>query len=144
LKPTHLALNLEILAFIEAARSVPLPYPSSNSATSPLPTVPPEDQQTMLLHLAQRLFAKVQSMKDPRDRDLYKKEMENVVGLLAYKIPESSSMAKYMQQERRDAVADQINSAILRKGFLAPSFISQGMLMIHTLRSIGTVRSIVN
>lgn len=122
-KPIHLVLNLQILAFIEAARSVPLPYlpsglsqtcdPSSSRGTGKFSSS--EEQQTALLHHAQRLYAKVQSLSDPRDRDAYRKEMENVVGLLAYRDPENSPMSKYMQQGRRDAVANQINSAILCK-----------------------------
>ena len=130
IKPIHLVLNLQILAFIEAARSIPLPYlpsagygsgspqslsnPSSRNISTTSTYLSPDEQQTALLHHAQRLYAKVQSLKDPRDREPYRKEMENVVGLLAYRVPENSPMVRYMKQERRDAVADQINSAILR------------------------------
>lgn len=51
----------------------------------------------------------------PPDRAKYIKELSNVVGILAYKIPEESSVSRYLSQERRAAVAEQINSAILCK-----------------------------
>ena len=115
--PTHVALNLRILAFIEAARTVPLTY-STSSYIPPSPTClshPGDDaHQTALLHHAQRLYASVESLSDPRDKDVYRKELSGVGGLLAYREPEKSSIAFYMKQERREVVADQVNSAILR------------------------------
>lgn len=75
--------------------------------------------QTELLHRAQRLYAAVESLRDLRDRDVYREELKQVGGLLAYPAPERSPMARYMRQERREAVADQVNSAILCEwGFL--------------------------
>ncbi|KAI5119179.1 hypothetical protein M0805_000633 [Coniferiporia weirii] len=124
-KPIHIALNLRILAFIEAARTIPLPYASdpqrgSNAASSVGSSAGAERssdaysaQQTELLHRAQRLYASVESLRDVRDRDLYRKELNSVGGLLAYRVPESSKISKYMEQGRREAVADQVNSAIL-------------------------------
>lgn len=72
-------------------------------------------QQTALLHRAQRLYATVESLRDSRDRELYRRELNSVGGLLAYTVPEASPMAKYLSQERREAVAEQVNSAILCK-----------------------------
>ncbi|THH04604.1 hypothetical protein EW145_g5398 [Phellinidium pouzarii] len=127
-KPIHIALNLRTLSFIEAARTVPLTYASdpprisSNTASTATASSTPSldrssdafsDHQTDLLHRAQRLYAIVESLRDMRDRDLYRKELNSVGGLLAYPAPEKSPMAKYMGQERREAVADQVNSAIL-------------------------------
>lgn len=125
--PTHLSLNLRIMAFIEASRTVPLEYdPHSPQAEKILPASStlkkessiyeadnPEAKQRDLLICAQKLYAAVNLLHDPSDRARYIKELGNVGGLLAYKQPESSPMAKYLSQERREAVADQINGAIL-------------------------------
>lgn len=151
IKPIHIALNLRILAFIEGARTVPLPYPrdpprssvfsslstsastsasslsphllgSTTSSTissnhSPGSITDPTDahstHQTALVHAAQRLYSTVESLQDISDREIYRKELNAVGGLLAYRIPEKSPMACYLTQERRAAVADQVNSAIL-------------------------------
>lgn len=169
-KPVHVALNLQVQAFIEAARTVPLPFPSppeealsrkellnaapgvgaagtggnaltstpgsaiasaaasTSVASSPSATgggtggtsgigTPTNDafsaHQTELLHRAQRLYATVESLRDLRDRDVYREELKQVGGLLAYPAPERSPMARYMRQDHRESVADQVNSAIL-------------------------------
>ncbi|TCD64665.1 hypothetical protein EIP91_003826 [Steccherinum ochraceum] len=143
--PTHLALNLRIHAFIEAARTVPLPYhsPSSSSFSSssgsskptPTPFSPhsptspssqsrsrsnsaspspsPDEHQHELLRRAQGLYAEAQSLVRPEDRATYLGELGQVSGLLAYTDPENSPMAPYLTQERREAVAGQVESAIL-------------------------------
>ncbi|KAF8163384.1 hypothetical protein B0H34DRAFT_321532 [Crassisporium funariophilum] len=72
-------------------------------------------QQMALLTRAQKLYAFSNTLQNPVDRVTYLKELENVGGLLAYKVPENSSMAKYLALERREAVADQINRAILKR-----------------------------
>ena len=127
-EPAHLILNLRILAFSEACRTVPLEYPPSthSALTSTISTAvqPPADmddsdsQQMALLTTAQKLYALTNTLPNPVDRATYLKELENVGGLLAYKVPEESSMAKYLTLERREAVADQINRAILSKSFV--------------------------
>lgn len=124
LKPIHVALNLRILAFIEAARTKPLPYPSDplRSSISTLTDYSSDAysaHQTRLLHLAQRLYASVESLQCHRDRERYREELQGVGGLLAYRVPEESSMAIYLSMERREAVANQVNSAIQRKRFSA-------------------------
>jgi len=132
--PTHLALNLRILSFIEAARTIPLPYRPTGSHVS-LPATrsvePPRrsnnpgdekdpmderdlnDQQHELLRCAQSLYVQANALVKPTDRALYLTELSQVSGLLAYTNPEQSIMAPYMSQERREAVADQIEAAIL-------------------------------
>ncbi|KAF8798096.1 hypothetical protein BYT27DRAFT_7124378 [Phlegmacium glaucopus] len=125
-EPAHLLLNLRILAFSEACRTVPLEYPPSahsadtnSKSTPPQALAEPEEnpdyltQQMDLLTKAQKLYAFSTTLQNPLDRATYLKELENVGGLLAYKVPEKSSMAKYLTLERREAVADQINRAIL-------------------------------
>jgi len=128
IEPQHLNLNLRILAFSEACRTVPLVYPlkkGSSLATVVAQPVPlPHDeedesmnleQQTALLTRAQKLYALANALQHPVDRNTYMRELENVGGLLAYKVPETSSIAKYLTLERREAVADQINRAILKR-----------------------------
>ena len=115
--PAHLTLNLRISSFIEACRTIPLVYPLLHDDTSSAPSsasteLSPERQLTLLLK-AQKLHALINALPKASDRAVYHKELNNVGGLLAYKVPETSSISKYLSQERREAVADQINSAIL-------------------------------
>ncbi|KAG6868235.1 hypothetical protein C0993_005935 [Termitomyces sp. T159_Od127] len=102
--PRHVALNLRILAFIEACRTRPLPGDDAVTTCT--------DQMT-LLKMAQKLLAHAQMLPDDADRKTYSAELNNVGGLLAYKVPEESPMKRYLAQERRDAVADQVHRAIL-------------------------------
>ncbi|KIY72025.1 hypothetical protein CYLTODRAFT_418209 [Cylindrobasidium torrendii FP15055 ss-10] len=127
-EPSHLDLNLHIQAFIEACRTRPLPYPlrTPSSTTAATPTVSrresaeiqktiPDphdlDQQTALLKKAQKLYMLANLLID-ENKARYLKELSLVLGILAYKVPEDSSLAKYLSQERREAVADQIEAAI--------------------------------
>ncbi|KAK0451040.1 CTLH/CRA C-terminal to lish motif domain-containing protein [Armillaria borealis] len=132
--PAHLLLNLRIQAFIESCRTVPLKYPPAQTESPPpksqkrssqaLHEDDPEarDQQTALLKNAQKLYALANHLPCVDDREKYVKELQNVLGILAYIVPEESSVARYLSQERREAVADQINSAILyRTGLEAVS-----------------------
>ncbi|KAG1754644.1 PQ loop repeat-domain-containing protein [Suillus lakei] len=122
LDPTLLSLNLRIHAFIEACRTIPLPYVPPHQTTTPEPStnlsrdpdlMDDERYQTELILRAQKLYALVELLRKPEDRATYLKELENVGGLLAYKVPEMSPMSKYLDQARRERVADQINRAIL-------------------------------
>ena len=120
--PIHLALNLRIQAFIEATRTVNLPNPPgyARSVTSAPASSASESEaghQTALLHRAQRLYAEVEALRDPEDKKVYREELKRVGGLLAYRTPETSSLAAFLEQSRRDAVADQVNSAILGELF---------------------------
>lgn len=113
--PTHLALNLHILRFIEAARTVPLPYYPPGTSQSDDNTLPDEilEQQDVQLHRAQALYSEANNLPKPDDRRLYVDELNHVCSLLVYKKPESGFTAKYMTQDRREAFADQVDSAIL-------------------------------
>ncbi|KAG2158226.1 PQ loop repeat-domain-containing protein [Suillus bovinus] len=125
LDPTLLSLNLRIHAFIEACRTIPLPYVPHHRITSiatpghttnlsrDFDHMADERYQTELILHAQKLYALVELLRKPEDRATYLKELENVGGLLAYKVPEMSPMSKYLDQARRECVADQINRAIL-------------------------------
>lgn len=128
-EPAHLLLNLRILAFSEACRTIPLEYPPksglmpTDTASHPAfeaPVIPDRyadnnGQQLALLLRAQKLWAQSNTLPNAADRATYLEELNNVAGLLAYKVPEKSSVAKYLTLERREAVADQINRAILSK-----------------------------
>lgn len=127
--PTHLLLNLHILAFIETARTQPLPYypPGSRArssltgrTTSGLPShsnvrddAEPNERQQLLLHKAQRLYSDANCLHNPEDRANYVQELARVSALLVYKVPEESDLALYLSQDRRENVADQIEGAIL-------------------------------
>ncbi|TBU65818.1 hypothetical protein BD310DRAFT_28239 [Dichomitus squalens] len=134
--PTHLALNLHIQAFIEAARTIPLEYIPPGAST-PLPHPPllsgasdkkhstpgdedaamsefdNEDANAALLIRAQNLYSEANQLSRPQDRATYLHELGQVGGVLAYTVPERSPLATYMTQTRRDGVANQIDSAIL-------------------------------
>jgi CTLH/CRA C-terminal to LisH motif domain len=132
-EPAHLYLNLRILAFIEAARTKPLLYPFtiptvSDSEPSALISPPnnfrdPSGEADGDAHLdrllkhVHEIYDCAQALQDPHDRAEYQHELSAVSSLLAYKVPEQSPMAKYLTQERREAVADEINSAILCTSF---------------------------
>jgi len=116
--PLHISLNLKILAFIEATRTIALDHPVNGEQTPRrLPHLDDPEvnkkHQIQLLHRAQKLYSEVESLQDPKDKEVYRKELQHVGGLLAYVEPEKSPLAKYLSQERREAVADQTNSAIL-------------------------------
>lgn len=141
--PLHLNLNLRILAFTEACRTIPLPYPPPSAISSltgspslsdvdtdiededeptstpgliPDETTDPIAHQQHLTNLItriQKLYILVNALPKESDRKTYAEELDQVGGLLAYKIPEKSPMARYLSQGRREAVADQINAAVL-------------------------------
>jgi hypothetical protein len=135
-EPAHLYLDLRILAFIEESRTKPLPYPFT------IPTVsdseltvrisPPSNFRDpsgeadgdahldRLLKHVHEIYDCAQALQDPHERAEYQHELSAVSGLLAYKVPEQSPMAKYLTQERREAVADEMNNAILCTSFSSP------------------------
>jgi hypothetical protein len=123
LDPMLLSLNLRIHAFIEACRTIPMPYipPHRNAhVETPKPSAKlapdlliDERYQSELLLRGQKLYASVELLRRPEDQATYRKELKNVCGLLAYEVPELSPMSKYLDQARRESVAEQINRAIL-------------------------------
>ncbi|KAA1471091.1 hypothetical protein DENSPDRAFT_837018 [Dentipellis sp. KUC8613] len=139
-EPAHLYLNLRILAFVEAARTIPLNYASGpttaesaveDSALSDIsngvanirePDLIPDSDAHLerLFQHACELYDCSQLLKDPADRAAYHKELASISSLLAYKVPEKSPMASYLSQNRREQVADEVNSAILYRAGLSP------------------------
>ncbi|KAK7020528.1 CTLH/CRA C-terminal to lish motif domain-containing protein [Favolaschia claudopus] len=132
LNPAHLNLNLRILAFTEAFRSFILPNSISGSSR-----VDDDESKTAeLLAKAQKLHVLASMLTNASERAAYNKELENVTGLLAYPDPESSPVAKYLSHERREAVANQINTAILyRVGLPAISHLELSTRYTSTLWS---------
>ncbi|TFK42501.1 PQ loop repeat-domain-containing protein [Crucibulum laeve] len=130
--PLHLSLNLRILAFTEACRTIPLEYPlkpvsgPSNNGVSTESSMPEDSQgseiekQISLIDKAKKLYAFAKTLPDPLDRAAYQKEIENIGCLLAFEVPETSSVSAYLSMERRQAVGDQIKRAILKRTGHAP------------------------
>lgn len=139
----QLDLNLRILAFLETSRTVPLEYPprhpsqpstditmddasspsrpstpATSSIREPLPNVDSDEHLSQLFQLARELYECAENLSDPADRVSYQKELSVITSVMAYKDPEHSHLAKYYTQARREQVAEQINSAILRRASL--------------------------
>ncbi|KAH8833684.1 lish motif-containing protein [Flagelloscypha sp. PMI_526] len=122
-EPCHLMLNLRILAFTEALRTRPLV--SGTTSSSAMDTSEDSSStdferlpQSALLEKAMKLKALSMLLPSSQDRAAYERELENVIGLLAYPVPEESEVARYLSQERRNAVADSVDAAIYyRLGF---------------------------
>lgn len=142
LDPAHIHLNLRIQLFIEAVRSRPLappprpptyitPHHTLSHYSSPSPSPPPVSaprpertlhDQNVIIHLGKELAQIVNSLPDPTNRADYLKALDGIWPLMAYADPETKSPAnvrEYLQYEHRLALADQINSAILRKSYSA-------------------------
>lgn len=151
LEPAHIALNLRILGFIEELRASPVaddpPLQTDTSETPPPRTnnisvstsIPPTsitsattpssstEYHTHLINVARKLLASAKALPNPSDRTTYEHELRNVWSLLAYASPSSAPahLRRYLDQSRRDAVAAQVNGAILS------AYLSHGLLMWH-------------
>ncbi|CAO1627912.1 unnamed protein product [Jaminaea pallidilutea] len=111
--PHSLGINPATAASISRASS---PAPSSASSASSSASGPSTGVHGALqsaLANAQGLYASVQALKSGPYKDLYKRELENVTALLAYKDLERSPLRKYLDVKRRRSLAEQINSAIM-------------------------------
>ncbi|EKM82605.1 hypothetical protein AGABI1DRAFT_111204 [Agaricus bisporus var. burnettii JB137-S8] len=75
----------------------------------------------LMIHQGQKLYALLEQIDHPAEKELYKKELVNVGALLAYPEPEDSPLARYLSMERREAVAEQINKAILTRMGQSPT-----------------------
>ena len=128
---THLALNLRIQAFLELSRTSPLPHPSETLSTSTervssssiapktgLQTASSMDKasqkkkQAALLGAAQSLLVETNKL-EPKYRALYLKELTEVSVVMAYHQPEFSPAKAYLGIERRQALAEQVDAAVL-------------------------------
>ncbi|CAE6517004.1 unnamed protein product [Rhizoctonia solani] len=143
INPAHILFNLRVQQFVEAIRTIPLPPSSKEhdeappvesikvedvgdiKSISPDPTdngehkispptkSPSEARQRRLFQLASGLYQSIKSLASPADREIYAKEVEQVCSLMLGPSPESSLAAPYLSMGRREAVADQVNSAML-------------------------------
>ncbi|KAF8583208.1 hypothetical protein K439DRAFT_1390772 [Ramaria rubella] len=162
--PSHLFLNLRIQNFIEQSRTMSLPWPSDlllqsspstqnsspvhklacldNSCLSWSDSKEDEERKSRLLNLMNELYMLVFALPISKDRDIYQSELLTVGGLLAYPVPEKSKeMRSYLDSSRREAVADQINEAILfRTNVPRPSLVEliarNTTILFSTLNSL--------
>lgn len=112
IEPEILMLNLRILELIESCRTIPLPYPPSSPSEPGVEMHSPESY-TAILNKAKKLYARAGMLSNRQDQQSFHIELQNVISLLAHKVPEHSSVSHYLAQARRDAVAAEVNSAIL-------------------------------
>lgn len=61
----------------------------------------------------QSLHAQANALQDSNTRTMYLKELESVSGLLPYHDPKLSPVAYYLDEKRRDTLAEAVNGAIL-------------------------------
>ncbi|KAK1924281.1 hypothetical protein DB88DRAFT_489683 [Papiliotrema laurentii] len=136
--PAHVKLNLQIQSFIESFRNLAPSSPSSpassiSSLTSSMhvsthnltavapsttsngtggSSVSPGVTLTNALTAAQGLHAEAKKLP-PDVRAVYLQEIKDVGALFAYTDPETSILSGFLAQERRVALAEQVNFAIL-------------------------------
>ncbi|CAO1631677.1 unnamed protein product [Sympodiomycopsis kandeliae] len=116
--PSHphiapLAANAATIS--RSASPAPSSVSSASSSASYRSGMPPALHSA--LGSAQLLYAAIQKLKNGPHKDLYRRELESVTAMLAYKDLERSPVRKYLDVKRRKLLADQINSAImLRSG----------------------------
>lgn len=121
-QPAHIRLNLQIQAFIESFRQL---APSSSAPTSPESSIGSLSSSAHLhlpsgsgvsltnaLTAAQGLHQEAKKLP-PEERAVYLQEIKDVGALFAYSDPESSILRGFLDQERRIALAEQVNRAIL-------------------------------
>lgn len=146
-EPIHLSLNLRIMAFIELCRTVRLDYPPpSTPSNEPPPYAHDPELKERQLALVRKLWADVQLLEKASDREAYLEEVKNVMFILAFDAPEKKTPAKYLSQARREAVADQIDCAILCKipVFVEPGYCGTRLISLcsYVLRSVRTTSDI--
>lgn len=82
---------------------------SSSSSTSAI---------SQALSQAQNLHAQASRISDPAAKTAYLKELEAVSGLLPYRDPRQSPVAFYLDERRRDSLAEALNAGILCELYL--------------------------
>lgn len=65
------------------------------------------------LSYCQALWRRAGELPDPSERVVFLKELESVSALLSYPDPWASPARRYMEQSRRDGLAERVNAAIL-------------------------------
>lgn len=93
------------------------PAPSSTSSVGSAASAGGGTASSAVYHAPlsyiQILHATCMELTNHKSRAMYMKEIENVCALLAYRDLEKSPVRKYLDQRRRIALAEQINSAII-------------------------------
>jgi hypothetical protein len=121
--PSQIILNLHIQQFIESFRSLPQPVsPSSSISTSMSMSMSMSQSTGGLQHAltaASGLHAEA-ALLEPSIRAVYVREITEAGALFAYTDPDNSPVGGFLQQERRIALAEQVNRAILSKYLLSP------------------------
>lgn len=140
-KPSHTHLNLLIQGFIETLRTVPVGPPQDllgNSLASPGASLTAASSPASSIHSAssavsatsgaalsqaRTIHLTIDRLEDGPSKDWYKIEFKGAMGLLAYASAEMAHpvVRTYLEYSRREALAEQINSAILGTFFLPPS-----------------------
>ncbi|KAF9454572.1 hypothetical protein P691DRAFT_835004 [Macrolepiota fuliginosa MF-IS2] len=93
-----------------------------NSASDPTAAEIGDDPHVLkLIQQGQKLYALLDQIGSQVEKELYAQELVNVGALLAYPVPENSPLARYLSMERREAVAEQINKAILVRTGQSPT-----------------------
>ncbi|KZT51169.1 hypothetical protein CALCODRAFT_488142 [Calocera cornea HHB12733] len=122
LAPQNISLALSIQQWIEALRTVPLPYPAFSASppaettvtTAPVPANTEAQDQTALILMGQQLYARARQLNPPFNVQ-FRDELVNIASLVAYKEPEKAheSVRHHLEWSRRKGVATQVNGAIL-------------------------------
>lgn len=91
----------------------------------------PQNRRKRHFELASQLYQSVKRLADPKDREIYGMEVEQVstvpasgwellssshpkvCSLMLSATPEASRSAPYLSMMRREAIADQVNNAML-------------------------------
>lgn len=68
---------------------------------------------SVALSHAQTLYAQIDRLPDPAIRQAHRLELESVSGLLPYHDPFQSPVSFYLDEKRRDALAEAVNGAVL-------------------------------
>lgn len=120
--PGHVKLNLSIQRYIEEMRSVPTQSatssPSSSIDSLTGSTALSGDPFRDLMTMHQELHTEAMKLR-PEHRAAYLQEIKDVTALLGYNNPETSILRGFLEQERRIALAQQVNAAILSKSAAA-------------------------
>ncbi|KAF8609965.1 hypothetical protein BDV93DRAFT_3597 [Ceratobasidium sp. AG-I] len=128
--PAYILLNLRVQQFVEAIRTVPLRFeeqseglPAQDRGSSDVDMHAPDqelgegnhgkDQRKRHFELASQLYQSVRRLPDPKVREVYAMEVEQVCSLMLSSTPEATLAAPYLSMKRREALADQVNSAML-------------------------------
>ncbi|KAL7421657.1 hypothetical protein Q5752_003426 [Cryptotrichosporon argae] len=130
--PAHLRLNLRVQGFIESFRALAVAPDPASPASSFSSTVSNGSATgtgavslTHALTAAQGLHAEAARLDGP-DRAVYLQEIKDVGALFAYAEPEKSILGGFLKQQRRIALARQVNGAILQsQGRPTQSFVER-------------------